>query len=587
MSVFDDRIRKLQIQMRVDDVKAYVIPATDPHLSEASAERFQAVRKYFCAFAGQDGTLLVTRDECLIFTDGRYWVEAEMELEGTDAVLMRDGKEGVPTIQEYIRENDLYPLGLDASLFSLSELNSFYAGKDKKIVSLDYSFMVEDLPSLPKGKIWKVDESLLSKTRNQRISDIIKEAQSQGAQDVILCALDDIAYAIGYRGNDIANTPVFYSYLYIESNGHLHLFIDEDKIPEDFDPDIEVHPYGAVFDFVRGRDQRISIDTKRANSKIYKAIQNPVKMRSPAYRQKSLKGEVEIEHNIMIHQLDGICVLKLQKFIDDNAKNGDLDEYKIAQFIDSERLNQEECFDLSFETIAAFDSNAAMMHYAPTKEKCAKVDPEHGLVLVDSGGQYYGGTTDITRTFLIGEPDPEVVRDYTLTLKSQIAVSKSVFINGCSGHSLDYAAREIMWKEGLDYKCGTGHGVGYMSCVHEGPIGFRYYDSPLRDDKEVLQPGHVITIEPGVYKDGLYGIRLENELVVRPAFTNEQGTFYRFQTITYCPYDRKGIDVSMLDDEELEWLNNYLAMVRTTLTPLIDDNMLLVYLYKQTQPFTR
>ena len=588
MSVYEERIRKLQVQMRVDGIQAYVIPATDPHLSEEAAERFSAIRKYFCAFQGQDGTLLVTRDEVLIFTDGRYWVEAEMELEGTEAVLMREGKEGVPTIRQYIKENDLYPLGLDTSLFSLSDLNSFYAGDDKKIVSLDYSFMVEDIPPLPKGKIWKVDESLLSKTRDERIASIIEEAEDKGAQDVVLCALDDIAYALGYRGSDIANTPVFYSYLYIENGGHLHLFIDKDKLPEDFDGDIEVHPYDEIYDFLKSRTAIVAVDTKRSNSKIIRSIQRKKAMTSPAYNQKSVKGPVEVENTIRIHELDGVCVLKLQKFIDDNVARGDLDEYQIAQFIDAERLNQKECYDLSFATIAAVDSNAAMMHYGPTKEKHSDIHADSQLILVDSGGQYYGGTTDITRTFLIGQPSAELIHDYTLTLKSQIAVSRSLFMKGCSGHSLDYPAREIMWREGLDYKCGTGHGVGYMSCVHEGPIGFRYYDSPARDDGAVLKPGHIITIEPGVYKDGIYGIRLENELLVKEAFADDQGTFYEFQTITYCPYDRKGIDVNMLDDDELKWLNGYMALVRSTLAPLIDkDKALLAYLYRQTEPFSR
>jgi Xaa-Pro aminopeptidase len=276
------------------------------------------------------------------------------------------------------------------------------------------------------------------------------------------------------------------------------------------------------------------------------------------------------------------------KYIRDNAEAG-LDEKKVADFIDRTRKEAKDCFDISFTTIAAVDSNAAMMHYAPTGDQNSPISKANQLVLVDSGGQYFGGTTDITRTFIVAdEPRADVIHDYTLTLKSQIAMSKAIFIKGCSGHSLDFAAREVMWREGLDYKCGTGHGVSYMGPVHEGPIGFRYYHRPGVIDDALLTPGHVITIEPGVYKDGVYGIRLENELLVVPAFQNEQGTFYKFETITYCPYDRKAIDVTMLNDEELQWLNDYLAVVYQTLSPLCENQLdLHDYLLELCQPFTR
>ncbi|MFA6830354.1 MAG: M24 family metallopeptidase, partial [Bacilli bacterium] len=544
---------------------------------------------YFCAFQGNDGTLLVTQESNYLYTDGRYWTEAEDELKGTNCQLVKAGKPGVPTIQEFIKANNLYPLGLDASLFSLRELQSFYFDYTSQIKSINYSSMIDSLPELPQFKIWKVNDSLLSSTRQERVASILKYALDNNASSVLLTALDDISYVLGYRGNDIPYTPVFYSYLFIESTGFIHLFIDTNKIGNEFHEDkVIIHAYDSLISFLDKRSERILVDLKKSNAMVAKHVHNPVNAISPAYIQKAVKGQIEIANTKRVHEIDGVAVLRLQKFIDENIDKG-LDEEMCAEYINALRLANSECYDLSFETIAAADSNAAMMHYAPSKEKHSPLTRENQLLLVDSGGQYYGGTTDITRTFLVNRnPDPEVVHDYTLTLKSQIALSRTIFEKGCSGHSIDITAREVMWKEGLDYKCGTGHGVSYMGPVHEGPIGFRYYTRPGVTDDGILEPGHIITIEPGVYKDHKHGIRLENELLVVPAFENNQGIFYKFETITYCPYDRKGIDLSMLDDEEIKWLNDYLVLTYEKLSPLVkDDEGLHEYLVSLTKPFSR
>ncbi len=589
MNEFDQRIAELQSWMRRDGLKAYLIPATDPHLSEEACSRYTYPRYYFCSFKGNDGTLLVTLDDNYLYTDGRYWTEAEMELSGTTCKLMRAGKPGVKSIQEFVKENDLYPLGLDASLYSMDDLNSFYIDNDHKIISISYMDRIPNLPSLPKDKIFKLDQSLLSTTLDQRIEALLNEAKKHNGKELLITNLDDIAYVLGYRGNDIECTPVFYSYLYIEGDGLCHLFIDKNKLPEKFyEPKVVLHPYSQIYEYLDTRTRKVVVDFKTANAKLLKHIKNPVNVPSIALRMKAIKGPVEIENTKKIHEIDGVAVLRLQKYIEDN-KDKDLDEYKASEYINSVRLANSKCFEPSFTTIAALDSNAAMMHYAPTKDNYAKFNSNSQLLLVDSGGQYYGGTTDITRTFLLQDkPSAEIIHDYTLTLKSQIALSKTIFEKGCSGHSIDITAREVMWKEGLDYKCGTGHGVSYIGPVHEGPIGFRYTSRAGVIDDDKLVPGHIITIEPGVYKDHKHGIRLENELLVVNAFENEQGIFYKFETITYCPYDRKGIDVTMLDNEELKWLNDYLKLVEEKLTPYLqDDKALLKYLRKQCAPFKR
>ncbi len=590
MNIFDERIQSLQKRMKKDGLMAYIIPATDPHMSEESASRFTKERFYFCSFKGNDGTLLVTQEKSYLYTDGRYWTEAEGELKGTSCILVYAGKAGVPSMSEFIKKEKLYPLGIDASLFSYGDLKNFYLDDEHKIRQVSYRFLVEDLPSLPNGKIWKVDEALLSTTRKERIDLAMDETEKKGAKSLIIPTLDDISYILGYRGSDIPCTPVFYSYLYIGEDRIPHLFIDQEKLPEEGMPDdIIIHPYDSFYDYLKEKSTvKTLVDKSNTNARICSLLKNKVFQNNPTIRQKSIKGAVEVKNTKEIQAIDGIAVLKLMKFIDDNIEKGNLDEYVCAKYIDDARRSQKRCFDLSFETIAAVDSNAAMMHYAPSKENHASMSLENQLLLVDSGGQYYGGTTDTTRTFLFGRNVSEEVKiDYTKTLKSQISLSTAIFEKGCSGHEIDIMAREIMWKEGLDYKCGTGHGVGYMSCVHEGPIGFRYYHREGVYDDGILTPGHIITIEPGVYKAHKHGIRLENNLLVVPAFETEDGIFYKFETITYAPYDERGIVVSMLSDEELSWLNNYQKMVYDTLAPLIEEEELLAYLKKVTKTITR
>ena len=591
MNGFDQRISLLQSQRKKDGLKAYIIPSTDPNRSEECCSRFAAERFYFCPFKGNDGTLLVTLDGYFIYTDGRYWTEAEKELAGSGCTLVKSGRAGVPSMAQYIKEHKLYPLGLDCSLFSDGELKSFYLDANHPIRQVSYASRVKDMPSLPSGKIWKVDPSLLSLSRKERVGKIREAVHDKGAKAIIVPRLDDIAYVLGYRGSDIPCTPVFYSYLYIDQDENLHLFIEKNKLPEGFSEEkVIVHPYEEFPSFLESvKDVATLVDPNKTNAYICSVLKNKVFAPSPVYSQKSVKGPVEVENTKQVQAIDGIAVLKLRKYIDDTIDTGRLSELSCAEYIDKARRSNPRCFDISFGTIAACDSNAARRHYAPSKDNFSSLTRNNQLLLVDSGGQYYGGTTDTTRTFIVSNHvSKEVRHDYTLTLKAQIALSTTIFEKGCTGHSIDIRAREVRWKEGRDYKCGTGHGVGYRSCVHEGPIGFRFYEHPDRGDKGELELGHIITIEPGVYKAHRYGIRLENNLLVVPAFVTDDGIFYKFETITYVPYDRRGIDLTRLNEEELEWLNGYHKMVFEKLAPYCaGDSALLAYLVKQTAPLYR
>ena len=297
---------------------------------------------------------------------------------------------------------------------------------------------------------------------------------------------------------------------------------------------------------------------------------------------KAIKGPVEIKNIKSIQEIDGLALLKFQKYLEDNLDKN-LTEYDYSLKLKEFREESNLLFDLSFNTIASVGKNAAMMHYAPKKDNSSTVNKDEIEFLVDSGGQYFGGTTDTTRTFLIGKASQEFIHDYTLTLKALIAISSAIFLEKSDGHTLDILARRYFWNEGMDYKCGTGHGVGYILNVHEGPNGLRYKAVPERDDQAPIVPGMITTIEPGVYKSGKYGIRIENNLLCVKAFSTSDGNFFKFETITYVPIETKCLDLSIMSDEEVDWLNNYHKLVFSKLSPLIRNNDLLEFLKSKTK----
>lgn len=569
---YSNNLKLLREKMAERGIKALIIPNADPHNSEEPSAEYSEIRNLFSAYHEPAGTLLVTEKESFIYTDGRFWEAAKIALKGKETKVQELGKENVLPIEEYIKENSLFPVGIDYSLFPISYLEHLkgYSLADK-IVDFKVTDYFKNTVKAESEKIFKLDDSLLSTTFDQRIERQRENLKLYDAESILFSSLDDIAYLLGYRGKDIPYCTVFYSYLYI-SLKEVVLFIDKNKIPEDFSlkDKVEIKDYSSIFSFLKKRNERIILDKKSANIKLFNSVKKPKLIDSPVILEKSIKGEVEIKNTIKYHLKDGYYVFKLMYYIEKNRRKN-LDEYHYASYLDNLRLSDKNCFSLSFPTIAAVDKNAVMMHYGPSEKIHSPVSCKNKLLLVDSGGHYYGATTDITRTFMLSKPTKEIIHDYTLTLKSQIALSTSVFMKGSSGHTLDIKAREVMWKEGLDYKCGTGHGVGYILNVHEGPIGFRYYIRPGVNDTGIFYPGQIITVEPGVYKTGKYGIRLENELLVVEHRKTDQGIFYRFMTITYCPYDPRLIDPSMLNKEELEFLNSYNKEVYKKLSKQIKD----------------
>ena len=429
-------------------------------------------------------------------------------------------------------------------------------------------------------KIFALDSDLTTLTAAEKIRLIAAETATRNAEAVLITTLDDIAYILNWRGGDIDCTPVFYAFLYLTIDEKVHLFIDNNKLEMIDTRGIEIHDYEEITSFVEAnRHRQILVDRSKINARLFNLLLHPVDGKSPSYHMKAIKGPAEIRNIKAIHESDGVAMLKFYDFLYSRGGSS-LTEYEYALALEKFRRQSKLCFGLSFETIAAVDANAAEMHYGPTAAKSSIVAADATVLLVDSGGQYYGGTTDITRTFILREPSAELKKDYTLTLKSLINLSRTVFIEGCSGLALDIKAREIMWREGMDYKCGTGHGVGYILGVHEGPNGFRYKHVPERDDGSELVPGMITTVEPGVYKADKYGIRIENELLTVPAFETTDGVFYRFETITYCPIETKYLDLSLLSVDEIAWINEYHQTVYEKLLKHLDGNQRLIALLR-------
>ena len=581
-----ENLAKIRNQMKKDGLKGYLIFTGDPHASEYAASHFLAERMFACPFTGSAGQVLITLDNAYLFADGRYWIQAERELKDSTITTIRVGDKGVLNFDEFIKVNKIFPLGINLLMISANAYKKFV---DSGIVikNVDYNFLNKDVPSLSKEKLFKIDEKLFSLTYTQKIDEIISKTEKLGAQANLVTTLDDIAWILNIRGNDVSCNPVFYSYLYISKEYGTHLFIDKSKL--DFDiKGVQIHEYDEISSFIKEHDSvKTLVDPSKVSALLYSLIKNPVNGRNPSYLAKAIKGDVEANNIKRVQAIDGVALLRFGKYLEENISNN-LSEYDYANKLQEFRYLSKDLFELSFDTIAACGKNAAQMHYEPTKDVHSIVNKDCIELLVDSGGQYYGGTTDTTRTFLVGKPTKEYITDYTLTLKAVINLSKTIFLHGSTGQTIDIRAREYFWERGMDYKCGTGHGVSYMLNVHEGPNGFRYKKVPERDDQDMIVPGMVTTIEPGVYKQDKYGIRIENNLLCVPAFETSDGVFYKFETITYVPITTESLDLDMMSDEEIKWLNDYHQLVYDKLSPLVkDDKDLLSYLTLKTKKISR
>lgn len=577
-----ERLAKLRELMKREGYTAYVIPTNDFHLSEYTGDYFKE-RKFMSGFTGSAGTLVVTEDEAGLWTDGRYYIQAEHQLEGSTITLFKQGMKDVPLPEDYLAqkmgEGDV--VGFDGRVIPAKwgmDLETCLEKKGAKLCGTKNLIdeIWADRPAMPKDKLFILEEKYAGETMAQKVLRVREKMAEAGAGVHILTSLDDIAWLYNLRGSDIANTPVFMAYTMISSESVL-LFIDSDKLTAEIrnylkENHVEVMPYNAIYEWLTwvDKDESVLLDLNKVNYAIVKGLLAKIENQpNPTTLFKAVKNDTEIKNLFTAHIKDGVAVTKFMYWLKTNIGKTEITEISASDYLENCRRAQG-CIDLSFPTISAYNANAAMMHYSATPESNAVLKSE-GLLLVDSGGQYYEGTTDITRTMALGPVSDEWKTHYTAVLRGMLNLQNVRFLYGCTGLNLDILARGPMWDMDIDYQCGTGHGVGYLLSVHEGPNGFRWRVVPERNDSAVLEAGMITTDEPGVYIAGSHGIRIENELVCRKGEANEYGQFMYFEPLTFAPIDLDAIDVNQLTAVDKKRLNAYHKLVFDTVSPYLTE----------------
>lgn len=579
------RIEKIRDLMKEKNIYAYIVPSSDYHQSEYVGDYFKS-REFMSGFTGSAGTLIISMDEAGLWTDGRYFIQAENELKDSGIKLFKMGEEGVPTIGEYLLEKlpKNSTLGFDGRVMSVKEGQSLANKLAFKGINIEYKYDLvndiwEDRCSLPTEKAFLLGVEYSGESFSDKLYRIRAVMKEKKATTHILASLDDIAWLFNIRGRDVKSNPVVLSYAVISIDS-VYLFIDKNKIGEDIRSElskenVQIKGYEEVYEFIKNIDENevVLIDTSKVNYAIYSNIPSNVQKieeRNPSILFKSIKNEIELKNIRNSHIKDGVAFTKFMYWLKNNIGKIEITEISATQKLEEFRREQDKFIEPSFSTIAAYKDHAAMMHYSATEESNYKLEPRD-LFLVDSGGQYFDGTTDITRTIALG-PIPENVRkDFTNVVRGMIRLSKAKFLYGCRGYNLDILARGPLWEEGIDYKCGTGHGIGFVLNVHEGPNGFRWKVREDIDDTCILEEGMVTTNEPGVYVENSHGIRIENEIVIRKAEKNEYGQFMDFEVITFAPIDLDAIDESIILKDEKVYLNNYHKQVYDKISPYLNE----------------
>lgn len=579
------RIENIRDLMKEKTIYAYIVPSSDYHQSEYVGDYFKS-REFMSGFTGSAGTLIISMDEAGLWTDGRYFIQAENELKDSGIKLFKMGEEGVPTIEEYLLEKlpKNSTLGFDGRVMSVKEGQSLANKLAFKGINIEYKYDLvndiwEDRCSLPTEKAFLLGTEYSGESFSDKLYRIRAVMKEKKATTHILASLDDIAWLFNIRGRDVKSNPVVLSYAVITIDS-VYLFIDKNKIGEDIKVElskenVQIKGYEEVYEFIKNIDENevVLIDTSKVNYAIYNNIPSNVQKieeRNPSILFKSIKNEIELKNIRNSHIKDGVAFTKFMYWLKNNIGKIEITEISATQKLEEFRREQDKFIEPSFSTIAAYKDHAAMMHYSATEESNYKLEPRD-LFLVDSGGQYFDGTTDITRTIALGPIPKNVRKDFTNVVRGMIRLSKAKFLYGCRGYNLDILARGPLWEEGIDYKCGTGHGIGFVLNVHEGPNGFRWKVREDIDDTCILEEGMVTTNEPGVYVENSHGIRIENEIVVRKAEKNEYGQFMDFEVITFAPIDLDAIDESLILKDEKVYLNNYHKQVYDKISPYLNE----------------
>ncbi len=581
-----ERINKLRALMNDKGIYAYLIPSSDYHQSEYVGDYFKS-REYISGFTGSAGTIVITQDEAGLWTDGRYFIQAENELKNSTIKLFKMGEEGVPTIEKYLIDNMKKDskLGFDGKVVCAKEGKNLKDKLEFKNIDIEYNYDLvgqiwENRTELPKEKAFLLDVKYTGESFSERLKRVRNAMKEKEASVHIITTLDDIAWLFNIRGGDIKHNPVVLSYTVITLD-EVYLFIDEDKLDETIKNElnkekVQVKPYDSIYEFVKTINEKevVLLDSNKVNYAIYNNISKSIRKidtQNPTIMFKAIKNEIELKNIRNSHIKDGVAFTKFMYWLKTNVDKEEITEISAAQKLEDLRREQDKFIEPSFNTIAAYREHAAMMHYSASEESNYNLEPRD-LFLIDSGGQYYDGTTDITRTIALGEITRDAKTHFTNVVRGMIRLSKAKFLYGCRGYNLDILARGPLWNLGIDYKCGTGHGIGFVLNVHEAPNGFRWRVVPERDDSCVLEEGMVTTNEPGVYIEGSHGIRIENEVVTRKAEKNEYGQFMDFEVITFAPIDLDAVDASLMLEDEKKYLNNYHKAVFDKISPFLSKD---------------
>lgn len=579
----EERIAKLREQMKERGMDVYIVPTADFHQSEYVGEHFKA-RKFMTGFSGSAGTAVFTMTEARLWVDGRYFIQAAAQIEGTSIEMMKMGKPGVPTIDEYLKEAipENGTLGFDGRVVAMGNgrrYEEIVAEKNGKIV---YAYDLvgeiwEDRPELSKEPVFTLEEKYTGESTASKLKRIREKMAENGATVHVLTTLDDICWTLNIRGNDIEFFPLVLSYAVITMD-QMHLYIDESKLDEEikasFAKDgIVLHPYNDIYEDIKayGAEETFLIDPIRLNYALYSNIckdAKKVEAQNPEEVFKGIKNKVEIENIRKAQIKDSVAHVRFMKWLKENVGKETITEMSASDKLDEFRAEMGNFIRPSFEPISSYGEHAALCHYTSSPETNVELK-EGSVFLTDTGAGFWEGSTDITRTYALGEI-PEIMKEhFTLIVMCNLGLASARFVKGCSGSNLDPFARKPLWDRGLDFNHGTGHGVGYLLNIHEGPLNIGW--GSRGSNIVPLQEGMIFTDEPGIYIEGSHGVRLENELLVREGEKNEYGQFMYLEPLTFIPFDLDAVKAEMLSEEYKKLLNEYHAAVYENVAPYLND----------------
>ena len=577
----DEKVALLREKMKKQGISMYIIPTADYHQSEYVGEYFKC-RKFISGFTGSAGTAIVTEDEAYLWVDGRYFIQAAAQIKDTCFGFMKMGQPGVPTIDEYVKNNlkEGQILGFDGRVISMAEgvRYSKFASENGAKIICDLDLVGEiwaDRPAMSKEPVMFLEEKYSGESVSSKLARIREYMKEEGANVHLLTTLDDICWTLNIRGNDIEFFPLILSYAIITMD-KVFLYIDEEKLSEDIKATLSkdnmvLRPYTSVYDDIMQYGQGFSIlyDPDKINFAVYNRISSKaaaVQKRNPEILMKAIKNETELENIKKAQIKDSVAHIRFMKWLKENYDKQEITEISASDKLDEIRASLGGFIRPSFEPISAYGEHGAMCHYSSTPETNVKLEAGK-MLLTDTGAGFIEGSTDVTRTYALGEIPEEYKHDFTLVAVSNLSLASARFLKGCTGLNLDILARKPLWDRNLDFNHGTGHGVGYLLNIHEGPAGFRW--RYRKNETEELTSGMVITDEPGLYIEGSHGIRLENELLVREGEKNSYGQFMYLETITLIPFDLDAILPEMLSETEKALINDYHKKVFDTIAPLL------------------